>query len=473
MIVNYYPLGTMNFNSAIAVALFVIVAVPSVTSQKCSLVTKDDVVRCENLSNLTVLENSVKRNWNNVVVTNRATATLTLSPPVDPSKFSAITSLDLSKCGKLVIQTPFSTLFPAVTTLNLTNTKITAIDGQWFSDTNRLRNLDLGRNRIVSLARNQFKNMTRLQVLHLSNTDITAINATIFTDLKRLRELQLNSNRLSKVQLGPLASLQFLWMTNNLIGSVTNESFRGMEALEELHLEGNRIQMLQARAFADLPYLRLLNLTGNQLQRIRPRSFLGLETTDLQVLDLSRNGMTSIEANGLVELRQLLNLNLSSNSLHNSLTANTFLGLRYLRTLDLSNNDIDVIGDNTFKPLLKLESLDLSLNHIEVFKGSVFGTAGQQLKHLILTRNNLLEIDAGSFDNLDSLAFLYLDYNALHHLPEQLFSNNFELRHLMMNDNALEEVSWSEAADMNQLEYLFLHRNRLTYFSLPRASYPK
>lgn len=283
----------------------------------------------------------------------------------------------------------------------------------------------------------------------------------------------MNSNRLTRIQLGPLPSLQYLSLANNLIHTLHNESFREMNVLEEIHLQGNRIQNLQQKVFENLPYLRLLNLTKNQLVRLRARSFSGLESIDLQVLDLSSNGMTSIEANGLGELRQLLNLNLGHNSLHNSLSATTFQGLRYLKTLDLSDNHIEVILANTFKPLVKLETLDLSENNIDVFDGTVFGTAGQQLKHLILSRNNLIEIDGASLDNLDSLAFLYLDHNALHHLPDQLFANTFELRQLIINDNALEELSWSHFNELNKLEVLFLHRNRLTYFPSPRGIFPK
>lgn len=166
------------------------------------------------------------------------------------------------------------------------------------------------------------------------------------------------------------------------------------------------------------------NLIEDDLKR---NNFKILEK--LEFLDLSQNfnitGMDYLVFNG----SELKALNLSNVNLKELKK----LGSRQLQILDLSKNSISSFMLDTFKDLFDLTFLDLSENSIQSIENGSFKDL-KDLKELKLSKNTLENINADDLKNLHNLRKLYLSYNKLksiigiaelEHLEEIYLQHNF------------------------------------------------
>lgn len=160
-----------------------------------------------------------------------------------------------------------------------------------------------------------------------------------------------------------------LFITGNQISRIGPESFIGLENVTTLSLSNNRISEVESQTFARLRSLRFLDLSNNQLAVIHPEAFT-VQNQSLRELNLSRalynhssitDLATSLRWSSLSALQVL---DLSHNSLI-LLPARIFSHLTSLRRLQLSNNSLVAIHNSTFQGLEKLEELDLSLNALK------------------------------------------------------------------------------------------------------------
>ncbi|XP_035474720.2 leucine-rich repeat-containing protein 19 isoform X2 [Scophthalmus maximus] len=81
--------------------------------------------------------------------------------------------------------------------------------------------------------------------------------------------------------------------------------------LEELHLDGNWVTAVPANYCSVVPHLRVLSLSRNNISRLDPEAFFGLD--DLTELDLSHNQLTSLPSQLLRGMNGLKKLNLQEN----------------------------------------------------------------------------------------------------------------------------------------------------------------
>ncbi|MCU1244290.1 MAG: pentapeptide repeat protein [Acidobacteria bacterium] len=133
-------------------------------------------------------------------------------------------------------------------------------------------------------------------------------------------------------------ALQKLTLTANAL--TDGEIFGRLKNLQILQISSNRLTTLNIR----LPTLKALNAANNAIQRVT-----GLETADLEYLDLSHNQLTTF---ALDSQRQLFYADLS----HNALTSVGELshGFDALSYLYLQNNDLTAIGSLADAPLTYL-----------------------------------------------------------------------------------------------------------------------
>ncbi|XP_051246014.1 trophoblast glycoprotein a [Dicentrarchus labrax] len=158
-----------------------------------------------------------------------------------------------------------------------------------------------------------------------------------------------------------------LFITGNQIGRIDPECFKGLENVTNLSLSNNRISEVESHTFAGLRSLRSLDLSNNQLAVIHPEAFT---VQSLRELNLSRalynhssvmDLATSLRWSSLGSLR---GLDLSDNSLI-YLPSRIFSHLTSLQRLQLSNNSLVAIHNSTFSGLERLEELDLTLNALK------------------------------------------------------------------------------------------------------------
>ncbi|XP_052061563.1 protein slit-like isoform X3 [Mytilus californianus] len=152
-----------------------------------------------------------------------------------------------------------------------------------------------------------------------------------------------------------------------------------------LDLTRNGITSVDATSLSGLTLLTRLALEGNQLSSIEPGVFNGLFS--LIILGLERNQLSSIERGVFNGLLSLESIHLFENKII-SIEANAFYGLTSLMYLSLHTNHISNIEPEMFKGLVSLKSLDLYGNNLTTVSANLFDST-TNLEELEL-RGNLL-----------------------------------------------------------------------------------
>ena len=114
-------------------------------------------------------------------------------------------------------------------------------------------------------------------------------------------------------------------------------------------------------------------------------------TVDSYTVDLSHKRITYLEAASLNEFKQLLILDLGHNLL-SSINPITFNRLKKLKILSLNNNSLTFIYPTTFSALNALVDLDLSANKFKLIDSASIFDGLKSLRHLNLSHNQLESI---------------------------------------------------------------------------------
>ncbi|XP_022364621.1 leucine-rich repeat-containing G-protein coupled receptor 6 [Enhydra lutris kenyoni] len=288
-----------------------------------------------------------------------------------------------------------------------------------------LQAMTLALNRINHIPDYAFQNLTSLVVLHLHNNRIQHLGTHSFEGLHNLETLDLNYNELQEfpVAIRTLGRLQELGFHNNNIKAIPEKAFMGNPLLQTIHFYDNPIQFVGRSAFQYLPKLHTLSLNGaTDIQE-----FPDLKgTTSLEILTLTRAGIRLLPPGMCQQLPRLRVLELSHNQIeelpslhrcqkleeiglqHNriwAIGADTFSQLSSLRALDLSWNSIRSIHPEAFVTLRSLVKLDLTDNQLATLPLSGLGG----LMHLKL-KGNLALSQAFSKDSFPKLRILEVPY---------------------------------------------------------------
>lgn len=248
--------------------------------------------------------------------------------------------------------------------LYLSSCGIQLVNGEALLGFTRLQTLDLSSNPIKWL--NDLSSPT-LTTLDLSYCDIDTMNPNALYKLPSLTTLRLSGNTHFAVN----------------HGNLTSESLKVFEA---------EYCSLTVPGLHGFPNLTFANLRGNKIVTLNEKSFL--KNKMLVELDISANEISDIHPQAFIGARQLLFINLSANSLQGFLPSNTFSTNYNLKTLDLSMNRLQSVGNLS---ILTLENLDLSQCQIK-------------------------EIDKDSLKSLPWLTYLNLSQNPLENIPDNIQS---------------------------------------------------
>ncbi|XP_073520796.1 toll-like receptor 8 [Phyllobates terribilis] len=414
--------------------------------------------------------------------------------------------------------------------LNLGNTSLTSVPRIWFQNLTQLKFLNLEKNYLAKeIGSGDFLlSLSSLQKLDLSfNYEIRTYYQYLnlsdnFSKLMSLQELHLQGyvfQKLTNITLVPLLNITTLNVLNfgtNFIKQVNLKVFHNFRNLTMIYLSENRITPYIAKTNQNENFEKLLKLnrrsnyddsTYNTLdnsieyslvnnrwsnQIIKPMCILYGKT-----LDLSYNTMFFIANVEFNFLSDIVCLNLSHNSIDQSLNGTEFVNMPNLTYLDLSYNKLDFDSSNAFMELTKLQVLDLSYNtkffivegvtHDLNFIGNL-----HSLKVLNMSWNkistltdfhikesgieelrfsgNKLNIMWGKcnqfykyiFKNFSSLQILDISFNDLEQLPDLIVANlPSNLTQLYLNNNRLELWKWSTLKHFTNLKFLDLSDNRL------------
>ena len=219
-------------------------------------------------------------------------------------------------------------------------------------------------------------------------------------------------------------------------GALEPAGFSTLHSLQHLVLEGCNLHTIPVNAFLGLRNLKSLAIRTDSIEglNIESGSFNGLE--NLEVLDLSRNGLTGIKSDLLCRLEKLGTLVLSSNKIGSDLAIDSAAGCSsILHTLDLSGNQITELEPSTILSLPSLTTLNLNNNYIRYISETVFSLS-TQLNNLQLNNNQINHLPHGLFDSVP-LRELNLANNSLSSLPTDIFEAKFDLEKLSLAGNIL------------------------------------
>ncbi|NXO02218.1 MFHA1 protein, partial [Rhinopomastus cyanomelas] len=255
-----------------------------------------------------------------------------------------------------------------------------------------------------------------------------------------------------------LGELEALNLSGRGLEELPEEVGAALSGLRVLSLRRNRLGRLPAAALRHLGRLAELDLSHNRLRGLGDGAALaGLR--GLRKLSLSHNELGAELGPGpcprLAELGRLEELDISFNRLRRLPEG---LGrLRHLRALDVDHNLLPSFPTPLLE-LASLEELDCSGNrHLGVLPEGI--AALQRLKILWLSGTGLAALPEG-LCQLSALESLMLDGNRLQALPAG-FGNLQRLKMLNLSSNLLGEFPAAVLA-LPSLEELYLSRNQLT-----------
>ncbi|XP_056094230.1 leucine-rich repeat-containing G-protein coupled receptor 6 [Rhinichthys klamathensis goyatoka] len=319
-------------------------------------------------------------------------------PSEDPWELPNLLSLRLD--ANLIMEVPARTLLGmrSLRHLWLDDNALTEIPISALNDLSSLQAMTLALNRITHIPDYAFRNLSNLVVLHLHNNMIRTLGQNCFEGLHSLETLELNFNELQEfpVAIRTLAKLQELGFHNNNIKAIPERAFVGNPLLQTIHFYENPIQFVGRSAFQFLPKLHTLSLNG----ATEIREFPDLKgTTSLQVLTLTRAGLTGLPHDLCHLLPKLRVLELSHNVIEE---LPSFYHCASLQEIGLQHNLIKQIEMNTFQQLSSLRSLDLSWNRINTIHPDAFSSL-QSLIKLDLTGNRLSSLPLAGLTSLTHL----------------------------------------------------------------------
>ncbi|KAM9315201.1 vasorin-like [Pholidichthys leucotaenia] len=232
-----------------------------------------------------------------------------------------------------------------------------------------IQNLYIFQNGIVSLSQDDFKGLVELELLDMSQNKLTEIPDGVFEMLSKLKNLDLSFNQITHISKGSfsgLVQLERLYLHSNRIHSIHSEAFKGLTMLLELKLQGNLLTAVPSLRF---PSLLLLDLSYNNIPILEASD---LQTPHLEALKVASLGLISLEEDLIGSMKNLHELDLSSNQLDEVPQALKQDSLKGLTKLSLAANPLGELRVEDFRKLTELQELDLSSLNLQGFPQSFF-----------------------------------------------------------------------------------------------------
>lgn len=247
---------------------------------------------------------------------------------------------------------------------------------------------------------------------------------------------------------------------------------------QTLDLSRNNIFFVKPSDFQHLSFLKCLNLSGNTIgQTLNGSEFQPLR--ELRYLDFSNNRLDLLYSTAFEELHKLVVLDLSSNSHYFQAEGITHMlnftkKLRSLKKLMMNDNDISTSASRTMESD-SLEVLEFRGNHLDILwrdgdnRYWAFFKNLLKLEELDISRNSLSSLPHGVFEGMPpNLKILSLAENGIKHFPWEKLQLLKNLNHLDLSHNLLTTVPKRLADCSKNLTKLILKQNHIkhltTYF---------
>ncbi|XP_050081330.1 protein artichoke [Anopheles maculipalpis] len=351
-----------------------------------------------------------------------------------------------------------------------------------------LRRLDISGNTLSVIDAGAFTHTPMLETVNISFNELTLIHSATFRDLNHMFELDAGNNHLQEFIPGLPVAVERVNLHGNKISQLppptTASQLWDLPNLRMLDISSNQLTRLPRAVFKPTPQLRVLSLARNELQSVDDGSLSGLGR--LEVLNLQDNRVLALHERCFSPLENLRELNLQGNRIEvlvdNLLDSNALLeqfdasrnsiveispkafrNSRSLQTLDLSSNQLRDLPES-LSGLTELRELDVSFNQLTELSPNVL-VSWRNLEELKVSNNKVNQLHQGSLRNLPLLQYLDLSSNELTLLEHGSLRNLPELQELVLADNKLTELKDRVFEDLPNLQAVHLQQNNLRYIS--------
>lgn len=202
--------------------------------------------------------------------------------------------------------------------------------------------------------------------------------------------------------------------------------------------------------------LELIDLSENQITSLDAGVFIECEA--LEILDLSSNEIVKIHENSLSSLGALQELDLSHNKI-GRISRKTIKPMKNLRKLSLQSNSIKELAHDTFNDMFHMTELDLSDNPLARldFRSFDFTIHVETLRLKGLKINKFHQF---TFKNLRRLRNLDISDNIIRHVENELMSTNAELIELRMDNCGIQTIGRQFFDRLNKLNLFAANNNK-------------
>lgn len=148
---------------------------------------------------------------------------------------------------------------------------VTTLPNRAFGELHHLEDLDLSGNTISGLRRRSFHGLERVQLLNLSRNDISQLQPEQFAAMKRLRVLDLSANRMFAIGAEAFARSRLEWLdvSDNRLTEWPSAALGDVGfTMRSIAVRSNRLTRLDGVMLAQTPFVRDVDVAGNQLEAI-------------------------------------------------------------------------------------------------------------------------------------------------------------------------------------------------------------
>uniref|UniRef100_A0A0K0F742 Toll-like receptor TOL-1 (projected from Caenorhabditis elegans ortholog tol-1) n=1 Tax=Strongyloides venezuelensis TaxID=75913 RepID=A0A0K0F742_STRVS len=323
-----------------------------------------------------------------------------------------IENLDIS--GNKFTKIPFEIFEESsdmLTTFDASRNNIRSINK--FGNMTHLQSIDLSHNKIEELKSDSVEGCNMLQDVILANNSIHKISPTFFDNQKEsLISLDLSSNLLLEIPitLSNLNRIKYINVSHNQITNIPLLTLSKMGHLTSFDSSYNRLISIDSFVFSNCKKLKRLYLRNNRITQISKDAFRG--SNSLSILDISNNYLDNFGPDG-----------------------GAIDKLKNLRTLDFSNNLVEILNWSEIPPTLQ----DINLEGNRIVMLSIVDNTKINVKKINLKNNRLLLINGDRFPK--TVEDIDLGYNLLKIIVSKTFVQLINLKVLNLKGNHIEEIS--------------------------------
>lgn len=198
---------------------------------------------------------------------------------IEPDYFKTLSNLvhlDLSNNQIASVSSMCLKGLTGLVELNLSQNRLTKIDMGDFAELFRLKVLRLSHNLINSIVglvseAGKMRKIMNIEELHLDKNKLVSLTKDSFINLTSLKVLNISSNSICILDLDTFANLTHtthLNLSNNSITQLEKQLFKNLKSLEHLDLKNNLLETIDSSQFLTNVRLKSLNLESNKIMKL-------------------------------------------------------------------------------------------------------------------------------------------------------------------------------------------------------------